>query len=143
MSDPEQEANTLLERCGITRAPVPIARVASHLKLRVIYEPFEGDVAGMLFREKEDGIPVIVVNSLNAKVRQRFTVAHEIGHHVLHENALYVDKSFAVRFRDSRSSLAINPEEIQANRFAACLLMPEQLVEEQANRILGRAQETS
>jgi Zn-dependent peptidase ImmA (M78 family) len=48
-----------------------------------------------------------------------------------------------VRFRDSRSSLAINLEEIQANRFAACLLMPEQLVEEQANRILGRAQETS
>jgi Zn-dependent peptidase ImmA (M78 family) len=64
---------------------------------------------------------VIGVNELHAHVRQRFTIAHEVAHLALHEDALYVDG--LVR-RDQRSSLAFDPQEIEANAFAAELLMP-------------------
>lgn len=135
---PEREAAKVLETYEIVRPPVPVAEIAKRMGFRVVYEPFDGDVSGMLYREQGDDDSVIVVNTLNAKVRQRFTIAHEIGHHVLHDNVLFVDKPVAVRFRDSRSSLAISLEEIQANKFAACLLMPELWVIEEANRELAR-----
>jgi len=135
---PEREAAQVLEVHGITRPPVPITWIAKRLGFKLVYEPFDGDVSGMLYREQEGGNPVIVINTSNANVRQRFTIAHEIGHHVLHDDTLFIDKPVAVRFRDSRSSLAISQEEIQANKFAASLLMPEAWVIEEANRELAR-----
>lgn len=42
---------------------------------------------------------------------------------VLHDDPLRLDK--AVQFRDEVSSLAVDPEEMDANAFAAALLMPE------------------
>lgn len=84
---------------------------------------------------------MIVVNTYNATVRQRFTMAHELGHFLMHNDVLFVDKPVSVRFRDSLSSLAISNEEIQANRFAACALMPESWVIDEANHELAREPE--
>jgi Zn-dependent peptidase ImmA (M78 family) len=99
-----------------------VERLALHLGTEVRYEPFEGELSGMLFREKER--VVVGVNALHAKTRQRFTVAHELGHFLLHRGDLFVDKNYRVLHRDARSSEAIDQQEIQANRFAAELLMP-------------------
>lgn len=62
------------------------------------------------------GRPSIEFNVLEAPVRQRFTVAHELGHYALgHDDAP----------RDSGNFPASgDPRERQANRFAAELLMP-------------------
>jgi Zn-dependent peptidase ImmA (M78 family) len=58
-------------------------------------------------------------------VRQRFTIAHEVGHLLLHgRDDLHVDRDFRVHRRDDRSSQAIDAQEIAANAFAAELLMP-------------------
>lgn len=135
---PEQVAERLLRGHEITKPPVSVDRLAKHLNVQVVYEPFDGEVSGMLVQDQSDGSPVIVVNSLNAPVRQRFTVAHELGHHLLHSQCVYVDRPLAVRFRDSQSSLAIDPEEIQANQFAAALLMPRDWVIRDADHILAR-----
>lgn len=71
------------------------------------------------FRE---GRPLITYNALDAPVRQRFTIAHEIGHHV--HGDLDAPRDTTEQFR-ARSR---DPREIAANRFAAALLMPAALV---------------
>jgi Zn-dependent peptidase ImmA (M78 family) len=66
----------------------------------------------------EDGRPVILYNAREPLTRQRFTIAHELGHHVLRHGE---------RPRDNASSfslLAQDPRERAANAFAAELLMP-------------------
>ena len=68
---------------------------------------------------------VIGVNGNQAPNRRRFTIAHELGHALLHEgDELHVDRGFRINFRDVNSSLASEIEEIESNTFAAWLLMP-------------------
>lgn len=64
-------------------------------------------------------------------LRRRFTVAHEIGHHLLHSDGA------KVLCRPSDVEAAATGERVrerEANRFAAELLMPEPLVRELAER---------
>lgn len=119
------EARRLLKDCGITKAPVRVEDIAAHLGATVSYEVFTEDLSGVLVKEKHR--TVIGVNSFHAKTRQRFTIAHECGHLALgHVGEVFVDRT--VMRRDSRSSQAVDQQEIDANRFAAELLMPKDLV---------------
>lgn len=62
--------------------------------------------------------------------RQRFTIAHELGHFLLHEGITnHVDRSYRVNFRSAESSQATNVEEIEANYFAASILMPKHMLD--------------
>lgn len=118
--------NSLLEACGIDDVPVPVEVIADHLGAQIRYSPFDGELAGMLVRH-DDGQAVIGVNSAHHINRQRFTIAHECGHLCLHKGKdVHIDRSFRVQVdrRDEVSAQAVDPEEIEANRFAAELLMP-------------------
>ena len=81
---------------------------------------------------------IIGINSAHPNTRQRFSIAHEIGHLILHKKNLFVDKVVRLDFRDSRSSLAIDKEEIEANVFAAELLMPRDFIEREIRRIMSK-----
>lgn len=117
----------LLDEHKISKPPVPVESLARSLSASVSYSPFEGDISGMVFRH-EDRV-IIGVNSLHHPNRQRFTIAHEIGHMILHKGVeMHVDRAYRVNLRDDLSSQAVDPEEIQANRFAAELLMPEHML---------------
>lgn len=74
----------------------------------------------------KDGKGIIGVNANHHPNRQRFTVAHELGHFLLHrdDGRIFVDRS-PVFFRDAGSSEGTSRQEIEANAFAAALLMPE------------------
>jgi len=108
---------------GIAKPPVDLAKIAERLGVEI--RPFElgAEVAGILYR---DGArKVIVVNHKHSPVRQRFTIAHELGHLVLHKGEpVHVDEGFRINLRDPRSATAEEVEEIEANAFAANLLMP-------------------
>jgi Zn-dependent peptidase ImmA (M78 family) len=80
----------------------------------------------MLYRSSEGA--VIGVNSLHPEVRQRFTIAHELAHLLLHQPAFQIDEHAFVAFRGLDSSKATDPSEVEANQFAAALLMPERLL---------------
>jgi Zn-dependent peptidase ImmA (M78 family) len=123
-------ARDVLRRAGVSRPPIPVERIARQLGVEVRRQPFEGDLSGMLFREA--GRAIVGVNSLHPRSRQRFTIAHEIGHLELHDReGIHLDRKFPiVRQRDARSSLAIDAEEIEANGFAAELLMPASMIED-------------
>jgi len=102
---------------------VPVETIAKFLDLKISLEPFEGDISGCTIRRGDKA--VIGVNSLHHPNRQRFTIAHEIGHFLMHKGEqVIVDRHFRINFRDAESGKAENPEEIEANYFAAELLMP-------------------
>lgn len=118
-----QAARILLEQTQATSLPIPIDRVAKHLGARIRHEPYQGDLSGLLYRNGED--IVIGINTLHPETRQRFTIAHEIGHLVCHiHETLHIDRRFATFARDELSSQAVDKSEIEANAFAAEILMP-------------------
>lgn len=124
-------AETVAQRLRVEHAVadevlVNVAAMAEARGAAVVYEAFPHDVSGMLVRQ-DDSI-VIGVNQDHPESRQRFTIAHELGHLILHRGRPLVVDSVRVNLRDSRSSMATDLEEIEANSFAAELLMPRDLV---------------
>lgn len=115
-------------------APVDVLGIADHLGLSVRYERLGPKVSGKLLRDSSRGGPSgysIVVNKDHSRRRQRFTIAHEIAHFVLHRDL--IDKGMVVDNELYRSNLP-SELETQANRFAANVLMPYSLIKELMNQ---------
>jgi Zn-dependent peptidase ImmA (M78 family) len=124
----DSRTSELLRKHGLMKAPIDVEAVAERLGAQVVYDDLEDDVSGFLLREK--GTSTIAINKQHHPNRQRFTLAHECGHLFLHAkegDRLWVDKTLF--FRDG-SNTGDQFSEIQANQFAAGLLMPEQLLRE-------------
>jgi Zn-dependent peptidase ImmA (M78 family) len=96
--------------------------------VRVLSWDFAEHVDGLIM-ELSDG-PVIGVNRRQALVRQRFTLAHELGHYLLrHMDVVYVDFGGDLSSAASGVPLAYNwRHERDATEFAANILMPAALV---------------
>ena len=80
--------------------------------------------------------PIIAVNNsyLKPPGRQRFTAAHEIGHHLLRKRiSPDQNRLFFVDSANTRKTLL----ERGCDRFAALLLMPEQLVRQWFEELAG------
>jgi Zn-dependent peptidase ImmA (M78 family) len=129
------KAEALLERLEMRSAPIDVHLVAQALGLRIVTANLGAGVSGLLVRKP--GVPtVICVHEDDPKSRQRFTIAHEIGHHHLEHPfeqgaQVHVDRGIVAQ-RAARSSEGVDPNEIEANQFAASLLMPAALVRTRA-----------
>lgn len=125
--DFERRANDLLRDHGVTEPPVDVEALAKALGISVSYERLEKDVSGLLL--VENGVAKVAINDAHHLNRRRFTLAHEIGHVLLHAKGyrVFVDRRF---FRNEWSSKGELREEIEANAFAAALLMPQSLIEQ-------------
>ena len=105
--------------------PVDLDCVAKRLGIEVCEQEFVPEIDGLYLR-LPDAPPVIALNNTYTKslARRRFTLAHEIGHHLLGRRAPSKSRLF---FLDtSRTSRTI--VERACDRFAALLLMPEEYV---------------
>jgi Zn-dependent peptidase ImmA (M78 family) len=119
----------LLDEHGIKEPPVDVEKISESYGLSVVRKDVES-ISGFIIRS--DGKAVIGVNSNNAPARQRFTIAHELGHYLIHPPStddVHVDSGFEVRFRDELSSQGTDKSEQEANFFAAELLMPQKFLE--------------
>lgn len=129
----DSKAESVFLETGVDPQSLPVdpAVLAKKLGIKVFSAPLKMDLSGVLIRSSGD-VPLIYVNENDAPARQRFSVAHEIGHYVLHSD-LKGD------FSDTRDEISLNfrrteesddqdearrRREIQANKFAASLLMP-------------------
>ena len=119
-----RQAEALLKAAGVKELPVPVEVIARQSNVAVQYIPLDDEISGMSFIK--NGVAMIVVNAAHHPNRQRFTLAHELAHHVLH--ASYLTKNVhvdtAVLQRNEKSSEGRDVKEVQANAFAAELLMP-------------------
>jgi len=128
--DITKKADQLLAKAKVMSPPVPVYEIAKSLGIKVRRGPLPDDLSGFLVHEND--AVFIGVNSLHPKPRQLFTLAHELGHFFLHPSSNFIDRKL-IYFRDSRSGEAIDLKEIQANQFAADLLMPERFLRRALN----------
>lgn len=129
--NPKELAINLLKSHNIRTSPVPVDKIAQAMGVQLKFSPLDDELSGMIFIK--DGTPIIGVNALHHSNRQRFTIAHELGHLVMHkdilENEVHVDKQFKILMRDGLAATGTDIIEIQANRFAAELLLPSFLLD--------------
>lgn len=126
-----ETARRVLTEYGVVNAPVPVEKIIKKRDIRIQFSPLDKELSGMAL--VKDGVAVIGVNALHHPNRQRFTMAHELGHHVIHrqhiEGTMHVDKGFAILLRDPLAAQGTDRMEIEANAFASELLMPKNLLE--------------
>lgn len=113
-------ARKLLSEFGLGKPPIILREAVACLAKK-----YDLSVYPWAFSDKTNGVQVtkdkefvIGYNKTQHPHRQRFTVAHEIGHLVLG----HTSKNHTVELND------VGPEEIEANQFAAELLMPLQML---------------
>jgi len=107
-------------------APVDLLGMADALGLTVnMNATLLADVSGQIMRTGTGSAGYhIDVNKVHSSNRKRFTLAHEIAHYLLHRDLIGDGVTDDALYR-SRLSDAV---EVQANKLAAQMLMPAQLV---------------
>lgn len=88
----------------------------------VPYPNWNAETCGRLMRI--DGKHVIFYNSKHTPEMQAFTIAHELGHYFLGHLTDGQEEKICLNRDLQRSEAKYKPQEVEANHFAACLLMP-------------------
>lgn len=125
-----------------THAPVDVEGLANALGIDVRYSFLEKGISGMLERLKDGSGYCITINASDPPTRQRFTIAHELGHYIFHRNLVGdgVDDDRIYRSTEvgRYHNTAIGPaQETEANAFAANLLMPHTLIKQERAELGG------
>jgi Zn-dependent peptidase ImmA (M78 family) len=118
------DANDVLNKHWDGTLPVDPKRIARAMDVEVVQEVGMNDYSGLV--EIKNGQSVIHYDVTESPVRQRFTIAHEVGHIAL--GHLHTGEA---HFRDPPDHFTTNqrrPKEAAANAFAAELLMPTRIV---------------
>jgi Zn-dependent peptidase ImmA (M78 family) len=119
------KADAFREKCRVGRyGIIDLFKECERTGFKLIRYPL-GENADLGFTMKKDMDIIIFTNSSVRMSREIFTLAHEIGHVILHMEDVfeYIDDKNTVSNKNS------NEKEEEANYFAACLLMPEDNVE--------------
>jgi Zn-dependent peptidase ImmA (M78 family) len=111
--------------------PVRVGALAKALGLTVVVATLPLSISGMV--KPEDGKFVIKVNRFEPKERQRFTIAHEIAHYLLHRDLIAKGVVDSTLYRSKLSSRL----EAEANKLAADILMPRKLVAQELASVPG------
>lgn len=131
--DVRRYAAGLLAESGVSTVPVPVEQIAVSKGIQIVKSAAGWSESGFLLRD--NGRVIIGINARNSPKRQRFTIAHELGHWLMHDGKpLIVDQSVMINKRDDVSSQATDAQEIQANQFAADLLMPKESIMSELRR---------
>lgn len=110
--------------------PIKVEDIAKSMGIKVFAYGFDDDISGVLVIDNDSA--TIGYNQTESRVRKRFTIAHELGHYVLHRDdaQMFMDKQYTAHFRSTNFTYPDKKQkqEQEANKFAACILMPEQLL---------------
>jgi len=129
-----KRASDLLEKYEMTNAFIDLEKICKELGINIHImniDPLEKkhgrQISGALFIA--DGRKDIIVNEKDVPERQRFTIAHELGHYFLHHDS-NSETDAIISFRGERNNL-----EFQADQFAAELLMPPGRLKEEYKKL--------
>ena len=120
--------------------PVNVEHLAETLGLPVLRKDLGTAVSAMIQRDHHRASPsgfIIYINAIDPLVRQRFSLAHEIAHFILHRDLIEQGVTDDTMYRSSELSSVY---ETQANQLAADILIPIRLVKKsyQANQSLSQ-----
>jgi Zn-dependent peptidase ImmA (M78 family) len=131
----------ILDEHEIQPGYVDAELIAQYFGANVVRHPAADELSGFLMRNYESQVSIIGVNPTHSLTRQHFTIAHELGHLLLHEgDKMHIDRSgYGWRFRRQEEQPDARPsdEEQEANLFAAELLMPKRFLDAEMSAILS------
>jgi Zn-dependent peptidase ImmA (M78 family) len=111
---------------------IDLKKIADAWGIQICPDSLENDTSGMII--VDPSATKIFVNTKELKERQTFTIGHELGHFHLHkdigvhiDNIATIDKTITMA-RDYESQSGKSSIEMEANAFAAELLMPEKFL---------------
>lgn len=107
--------------------PIPVLEIAERNGVNVVFADF-GEHSESVSGFCDFGNSRLYVNSEDRPERQSFTMAHELGHWILHREIFTNNPELypvLPRFNDPDTN---DPLEKEANKFAACLLVPKRLL---------------
>lgn len=115
------KADSFREKCKLSRyGIIDLFKECERGEYKLFRYPL-GEAADLGFTLKKDNDIVIFTNTCSRLSREIFTLAHEIGHAMLHMegSVSFIDDAITI------SSRSTDEKEQEANYFAVCLLMPE------------------
>jgi Zn-dependent peptidase ImmA (M78 family) len=126
----DEIASGNLKRLDLYAVPVNPATVAAKEGIGVFGTTFADPLVSGVIRKETDGKYQIYVNVTHSPLRARYTIAHELGHYFLHKDFReFVDPELNLyRCQIGEQESNERAMEIQANMFAASLLMPVELL---------------
>lgn len=133
-ANPDNLARAVLEQIGHRAGPTPIEAIAAAVDIIEIRQEQLNSFEGALITTLERDVGKILVNRTSSRRRQRFSVAHELGHYL---NPWHVPTSSTGFWCKKRDFLAVRRssdldrqlrQEAEANTFAIALLAPASLV---------------
>lgn len=113
---PNRAAEVVLEALEIKSRPTDVFNLSNMLGAKVKF----ANITEQGILHFIDDVPTMFVKHNETNVKQRFTIAHQLGHILLHSN----DNNANIYFKDLSYSVD-NKMEQEANRFAANILIPE------------------
>ncbi|TLM62275.1 MAG: ImmA/IrrE family metallo-endopeptidase [Deltaproteobacteria bacterium] len=119
------------ERGNQNRYRISLEQIANDFGISLVDHEFPGGMSGIFIRQGER--LYIGVNKDHTPERKRFTIAHEIGHYLLHSEDVIHHDNVDLESPNVvlyRSENVRGHSEVEANAFAAELLMPEGLIQE-------------
>lgn len=134
----EDTASALLAEFDQISPPINVNFIRESKGLSLQEIDFEDDISGVFMSNGQSAS--IGINKHNSSRRQRFTIAHELGHYILghRREQVFVDtpaKYYTILFRDKDSSSGEFFQEREANAFAAALLMPRDMILHELHKI--------
>ena len=128
----ERETEKVLQRYGLYSLPTDPLLLAHKLGIAVNNAEFNDASLSALIARRGSTTRIFVAQS-ETPYRKRFSLAHELGHYFLHlrGDAEIVDKRnymFRERTPSAGNCNDSRAREVEANRFATALLMPEEFV---------------
>lgn len=114
--------------------PVKVGALAVELGLDVKKAPLDPRISGLI-QPSATSISKfeIKVNKYEVPERQRFTVAHEIGHYLLHKEDIGSGVVDNILYRSGLTSR----KEVEANRLAADIIMPSLAISRELRKLGG------
>lgn len=127
---PERLVQGILTQVPDMPIPVPVEELAQQLDIIGIEELETDAFEGGLLTERDKANGIILVNRASGHRRRRFTIGHELGHFLCPSHLPKDDDGFRCTPADMRRASASNSDraaqmEVEANRFAALLLLPQ------------------
>ena len=128
----EELTEKILVDNDMLKIPVDIIKIANNNDIKVYEASLDKKISGAIKYNKEEEKFQILVNENDVNSRQRFTIAHELGHYFLHKNYLKSEELHidTILYRaDIEDDIEARDREREVDYFAGALLMNRTLVQ--------------
>ena len=131
----EELTSSILLSYDMYKIPVDVIEIARANDIKVFKGNLDKNISGAIRYNRETNKFEILVNENDVRERQRFTIAHELGHYFLHKdilqnNEIHVD----IMYRNpNESDEEEKKREKEVDYFAGALLMNKTLLERMYN----------